>query len=102
MLADPEVIVVERKGRVLLRVINAAATSFWIDTGGVPARLVAVDGHAIEPMAGTRFGLAMAQRLDLEIDLPESGAFPILALREGARERTGLILATTGAESAPD
>ncbi|QCO55552.1 multicopper oxidase family protein [Pseudorhodobacter turbinis] len=98
-LADPEVIVVERKGRVLLRVINAAAaTSFWIDTGGVPARLVAVDGHAIEPMAGTRFGLAMAQRLDLEIDLPESGAFPILALREGARERTGLILATTGAE----
>ena len=98
-LADPEVIVVERKGRVLLRVINAAAaTSFWIDTGGGPARLVAVDGHAIEPMAGTRFGLAMAQRLDLEIDLPESGAFPILALREGARERTGLILATTGAE----
>ena len=98
-LADPEIIVVERKGRVLLRVINAAAaTSFWIDTGGVPARLVAVDGHAIEPMAGTRFGLAMAQRLDLEIDLPESGAFPILALREGARERTGLILATTGAE----
>ena len=49
-------------------------------------------------MAGTRFGLAMAQRLDLEIDLPQAGAFPILALREGARERTGLILATTGAE----
>ena len=98
-LADPEVIAVERKGRVLLRVINAAAaTTFWIDTGGVPARLVAVDGHAVEPMAGTRFGLAMAQRLDLEIDLPDAGAFPILALREGARERTGLILATTGAE----
>ena len=98
-LSDPEVIAVERKGRILLRVINAAAaTIFWIDTGGVPTRLVAVDGHAVEPMAGTRFGLAMAQRLDLEIDLPESGAFPILALREGARERTGLILATTGAE----
>ncbi|WP_050526705.1 multicopper oxidase family protein [Pseudorhodobacter aquimaris] len=98
-LSDPEVIAVERRGRVLLRVINAAAaTTFWIDTGGIPARLVAVDGHAVEPMAGTRFGLAMAQRLDLEIDLPESGAFPILALREGARERTGLILATTGVE----
>ncbi|WP_050526769.1 multicopper oxidase family protein [Pseudorhodobacter aquimaris] len=98
-LADPEVITVERKGRILLRVINAAAaTSFWIDTGGIPARLVAVDGHAVEPMAGTRFGLAMAQRLDLEIDLPGAGAFPIIALREGARERTGLILATSGAE----
>jgi len=40
----------------------------------------------------------MAQRLDLELDLPDAGAFPILALREGARERTGLILATAGAK----
>ena len=98
-LADPEVIAVERKGRVLLRVINAAAaTSFWIDTGGIPARLVAVDGHPVEPVAGTRFGLAMAQRLEIEIDLPDAGAFSILALREGARERTGVVLATAGAE----
>jgi len=98
-LADPEVITVDRKGRILLRVINAAAaTSFWIDTVGLTARLMAVDGHPVQPIVGTRFGLAMAQRLDLEIDLPQAGAFPILALREGARERTGLILATTGAE----
>lgn len=97
-LADPEVIAVERGGRVRLRVINAAAaTSFWIDSGAVPARLVAVDGHPVEPVAGSRFGMAMAQRLDLEIDLPGDGAFPILALREGARERTGIILATRGA-----
>ena len=97
-LADPEVIAVEKGGRVRLRIVNAAAaTVFWIDTG-VPARLVAVDGHAIVPMPGTRFGMAMAQRLDIEIDLPGSGAFPVLALREGARERTGVILATTGAE----
>lgn len=98
-LADPEVISVEPRGRILLRVINAsAATVFWIDTGGVSARLVAVDGHPVEPVTGSRFGIAMAQRLDLEIDLPAAGAFPILALREGARERTGLILATTGAD----
>ena len=97
-LADPEVIAVEKGGRVRLRIVNAAAaTVFWIDTG-VPASLVAVDGHAIVPMPGTRFGMAMAQRLDIEIDLPGSGAFPVLALREGARERTGLILATTGTE----
>jgi FtsP/CotA-like multicopper oxidase with cupredoxin domain len=97
-LSDPEVIAVEKSGRVRLRIVNAAsATTFWIDTG-VPARLVAVDGHAIMPMPGTRFGMAMAQRLDIEIDLPGDGAFPVLALREGARERTGLILATTGAK----
>jgi len=38
----------------------------------------------------------MAQRLDIDIDLPGAGAFPVLALREGARERTGIVLATTG------
>ena len=97
-LSDPQVVAVEKGGRVRLRIVNAAsATTFWIDTG-VPARLVAVDGHAIVPMPGTRFGMAMAQRLDIEIDLPGDGAFPVLALRESARERTGLILATTGAQ----
>jgi FtsP/CotA-like multicopper oxidase with cupredoxin domain len=98
-LSDPEVIAVETGGRIRLRVVNAAAaTVFWIDTGDVPARLVAVDGHAIVPVPGSRFGVAMAQRLDIEIDLPGAGAFPVLALREGARERTGIILATSGAE----
>jgi FtsP/CotA-like multicopper oxidase with cupredoxin domain len=99
-LSDPEVVQVERGGRIRLRVINAAAaTVFWIDTGALEARLVAVDGHGVQPLSDTRFGLAMGQRLDIAIDLPkEGGAWPILALREGARERTGLILATPGAD----
>ena len=42
----------------------------------------------------------MAQRLDIEMDLPGAGAFPVLALREGAAERTGIILATPGAKVA--
>lgn len=95
-LSDPEVVRIEKGGRIKLRIINAAAaTVFWIDTGGLEGRLVAVDGHAIAPISGRRFGFAMGQRLDIELDLPaEEGAWPILALREGARERTGIILAT--------
>ena len=98
-LDDPEVLQVDKGGRVLVRVINAAAaTVFWIDTGSLPGRLVAVDGEPVQPMTGSRFGLAMGQRLDIELDVPaEGGAFPILALREGAKERTGVILATPGA-----
>ncbi len=98
-LDDPEVIPVDAGGRVLLRVVNgSAATVFWIDAGNVSARLVAVDGHPVQPLPGSRFGIAMAQRLDIELDLPKGGgAFPVLALREGARERTGIILATAGA-----
>lgn len=98
-LDDPEVVTVDKGGRVLLRIINgSAATVFWIDTLSLPGRAVATDGNLIQPVPGTRFGLAMGQRLDIELDVPsEGGAFPILALREGAVERTGIILATKGA-----
>lgn len=101
-LSDPEIVQVERGGRVRLRIINAAAaTVFWIDTGTVEGRLVAVDGHEVQPVTGSRFGLAMGQRLDIEIDLPNEGnAWPILAYREGARERTGIVLASRGASIA--
>lgn len=99
-LADPEVIRVERGGRVRLRVVNAAsATVFLVDTGAAMSRLVAVDGHDVHPIVGHRFGVAMGQRIDLDVDLPAtSGAWPILALREGGRERTGIVLATRSAE----
>ena len=99
-LNDPEVVAVENGGRVLLRVINgASATVFWIETGAVPARLVAVDGNPVQPVAGARFGVAMGQRLDIALDLPKGvAAYPVLARREGAREQTGIILAVAGAD----
>ncbi|PYF06931.1 FtsP/CotA-like multicopper oxidase with cupredoxin domain [Rhodobacter viridis] len=98
-LVDPEVVRVEKGGRVRLRVIDGAAmTAFWIDTGAATARLVAVDGNPVVPLPGTRFAISPGQRLDIEIDLSGDGtAVPILALREGTRERTGLILAPKGA-----
>ncbi len=97
-LDDPEVVRIERGGRVLLRIINgAAATVFFIDLGAVDGRLVAVDGNPVEPVTGRRFGMAMAQRLDIELDLSGAGAWPILAQREGDRLRTGIVLASPNA-----
>lgn len=98
-LDDPEVVTVDKGGRILLRIINGSAASvFWIDTGRLQGRAVATDGNPVQPVPGTRFGLAMGQRLDIELDVPAAGgAFPILALREGAVERTGIILATVEA-----
>jgi FtsP/CotA-like multicopper oxidase with cupredoxin domain len=98
-LDDPEVVTVARGGRVLLRAINASAmTAFWIDLGAARGSLVATDGHACQPHVASRFGFAPGQRLDIEIEMPGDGsALPVLALREGARERTGLILAPAGA-----
>jgi FtsP/CotA-like multicopper oxidase with cupredoxin domain len=98
-LDDPEIVPVERAGRVRLRIVNAAAaTNFYIDTGELVASLIAVDGRAIRAIGGSRFPLAISQRIDLEVTVPKSGgSFPILALREGDPARTGIVLATAGA-----
>ena len=97
-LADPQIVRVESGGRIRLRVINGASSSqFWIDLGDLVGRVVATDGHPVHPVAGNRFPLAMAQRLDLLIDLPRAGAFPILARLEGDGRQTGIVLATADA-----
>lgn len=98
-LDDPEVITVEKGGRIRLRVINAAtSTAFSLDLGALSAELIAVDGQAIKPIKASLVPLTMAQRADVRITIPvEGGTFPILALREGAPERTGIVLATKGA-----
>ena len=99
-LDDPEVVRVERGGKVRLRLINGAtATVFFIDTGNLPAACIAVDGTACQPYSGRRFPLAQGQRLDLLVVIPSAGgAFPILAQVEAERMRTGLVLATAGAQ----
>jgi FtsP/CotA-like multicopper oxidase with cupredoxin domain len=101
-LDDPEVVQVERGGRVRLRIINGAtATAFTIDLGGIEGELVAVDGQDVKPVKGARFPMTMGQRIDLRLDLPNDGkSYPVLALREGAPERTGIILQPSGANVA--
>ena len=97
-LRDPEIVRVDRGGRVRLRIINGAASSqFWIDLGDLTGRVVATDGHAVQPAPGKLFPIAMAQRLDILIDLPAAGAFPVLARLEGSVRQTGIILASKGA-----
>ena len=97
-LDDPEVVDIERNARVRLRIINGAtATAFTIDLGEVDGTLIAVDGNNVEPVVARRFPITMGQRLDIRLTAPRGlGAFPILALREGAPERTGIILKPKG------
>jgi FtsP/CotA-like multicopper oxidase with cupredoxin domain len=96
-LADPQIVRVERGGHIRLRVINGASSSqFWVDLSELVGRVVATDGHPVHPVAGNRFPLAMAQRLDILIDLPRAGEFPIFARLEGDGRQTGIVLATPG------
>ena len=98
-LRDPEVVKVEKGGKVRLRIINSSSgTNYFIDLGSLTGELIATDGMPIRPVQRKRFPLAIAQRMDVIVNIPsEGGAFPILALRELATERTGIILATPGA-----
>lgn len=98
-LTDPEVIRVEKGGRVRLRIINSSTgTNYFVDLGNMSGELIAADGIPVEPVKGSRFPVAIAQRIDLMVEIPkEGGAFPILGLRELSSEQTGVILATPGA-----
>ena len=77
-LADPEVVQVEKGGRVRLRIINGGtATAFFITVPGLKATCIAVDGTPCAPLV--------------------ADAFPVLAQVEASPRRTGFVLATAGA-----
>ena len=98
-LDDPDVIQVERNAEVRLRIINASASSnFTVDLGNLQGTLVTVDGNPIVPFIARRFPIAIAQRADVILRVPADGAaVPILAIGEGRRLRTGIILQPRGA-----
>jgi FtsP/CotA-like multicopper oxidase with cupredoxin domain len=94
-LADPEVVKVEPGGRVLLRIINSSSMSaYHVDLGQLEGELIAVDGFAVTPITARNFPIAVAQRLDIRVAVPRApGAHPVLAVLEGDRKQTGIILA---------
>jgi FtsP/CotA-like multicopper oxidase with cupredoxin domain len=98
-LDDPEIVSVNAGESVLLRLIAASSSqNFYVDTGALDAELLAVDGKAVEPIKGNFFQLAVAQRLDLKMNIPkQGGAYPILAQGEGTKLLSGIILTTKGA-----
>lgn len=98
-LADPEVVKVEPGGDVLLRMINSSSMSaFHVDLGQIDGELIAVDGFRVAPVPGHSFPIAVAQRLDIRITMPRgSGAYPVLAVLEGERKQTGIVLVTGNA-----
>ncbi len=96
-LADPEVIKVDPGGNVLLRVINGSSMSnYHLNLGELKGELIAVDGFRTAPVVAHRFPIAAAQRLDIRLALPRQ-PHPVLAVLEGDRRQTGIVLAAGGA-----
>lgn len=99
---DPELIPTKRGQTVLLRIVAASsATDFLVDTGSLEAELLAVDGKAVKPLRGNYFQLAVAQRIDLRVAIPQAGeSFPILFQGEGTRLLAGVVLVAGAAAKA--
>ena len=92
----PQITQVKAGQNVKLRFINgAAATNFWINLGKLQGSLVAVDGQAVKPLAGNKFQIALGQRVDVIVKIPNAGGtFPILGQVEGLKDQTGVLLTT--------
>lgn len=95
-LENPDVVRVNPGSKVRLRIIDgSSSTNFFIHLGELKGELIAVDGNRVKPLQDSTFEVAVAQRLDIVVTIPQKGSvFPILAQGEGTDMQTGLILAT--------
>lgn len=99
-LKNPQIITVTPGETIRLRIINSAsASNFWVYTGQLSATAIAVDGQNIHPYVNKQFQLAIAQRFDLEVQIPKKeGLYPILAQVEGTNKQAGILLKTPKAK----
>jgi len=95
-VSNPEIKKVIAGQTYRLRFINgSSSTNFWINLGGLKGKVIAVDGHDIKSFEGNKFQLAIAQRMDIEVQIPKDGVFSIVGQVEGEKYQTGIILTTT-------
>lgn len=99
-LSDPEIVEVIPEKEIRLRIINgSSSTNFFIDLGKLNGEALAIDGSDIFPLRGSQFELAVAQRIDIRVNIPPGkGVYPIIAQGEGLKMQTGLVLATPDAK----
>jgi FtsP/CotA-like multicopper oxidase with cupredoxin domain len=96
-VGNPEVVRLERRARVRLRIINSGtSTNFTVDLGLLRGTMFAVDGRPIAPVQGSRFPIGIANRCDIRIETPGPGVYPIFAVREADTARAAFALASPG------
>ena len=103
-LDAPEIIDVEPGETVAIRwIAGSAFMSFFLDLGDLEGELLRTDANPVEPISGSVFQLALAQRLTLRIKVPEEpGVFPLLALGERSNLRCGVVMRSNPKLSVPD
>ena len=99
--ADPAQFTGTPGSRVRLRLINAAGdTAFRVALGGHRLTVTHTDGFPVEPAEADSVLLGMGERYDLLVTLG-AGAFPLVALAEGKRERALAVVRTGNGDAPP-
>ena len=103
-LDAPQVIEARPGETVAIRWIAASAfMNFFLDLGELEGELLRTDANPVEPIRGSVFQLAIAQRLTLRVRLPETpGVFPLLACGEQSNLRCGVVLRTAPGQAIPN
>ena len=101
---NPKTYEVEPGAQVRLRLINAGSdTPFRVALGGGRLTVVASDGFPVEPVTVDSILLGMGERYDALVQLPEPGAFPLVAVAEGKRAQALAVLRSgPGPSPSPD
>ena len=72
-LDDPQIIDVEPGETVAIRwIAGGAFMNYFLDLGELEAELLRTDANPVEPIKGSVFQLALAQRLTLRVTMPET------------------------------
>lgn len=80
--------------KVRLRIINAAASSyFWLTFGGKAPMLVAADGLNVEPIKREKTLIGIAETYDFIVTIPENGK---IELKATAQDGSGAALVYIG------
>ena len=97
---QPDIINVTPGEKIRLRLIDASsATNYWIHIDNLEGTLIAVDGEYIKPIKSKHFQLALAQRIDVLVTIPnKEGVYPVFAQVEGTKQRSGILLVTPKAK----
>ena len=91
--ADPATYSVRAGDTIRLRLVNAAsATPFRVAFGGGQMTVVATDGYAVEPVKTDALLIGMGERYDVEVTVPDDGAFPLVAVPEGQTTQALAVL----------
>lgn len=100
---DSQLLVAHAGERIRLRLINAAASSyFYVSLAGLPMRVISADGVDIEPIEAKEILMGMAETYDVLFTIPEHGNYE---LRTTAQDVTGFAsgwLGMGGKVSAPN